>query len=72
MFISACFEFGKIDTIGHSAIIAILVAMICDSRPGKSDRRLPWLAPVGLCAALTVTLFAYYVGHAALFHTSIL
>ncbi|WP_024511854.1 hypothetical protein [Bradyrhizobium sp. ARR65] len=72
MFISACFEFGKLDTIGHSMIIALLFAIVCDNRPVESDRRRPWLAPVGLSAALTVTLLAYYVGHAAIFGTSIL
>ena len=72
MFISACFEFGKIDTIGHSAIIAVLFAIICDNKAYERDRRVAWLAPVGLCAALTVTLFVYYVSHAAIFKTSIL
>lgn len=72
MFISACFEFGKIDAIGHSAIIAVLFAIIGDNGRAETDRRIPLLAPVGLCAALTVTLFAYYVGHAAIFNTSIL
>ena len=36
------------------------------------DVRAAWLAPVSLCAALTATLFLYYVGHAALFKTAIL
>jgi hypothetical protein len=72
MFISACFEFGKLDAIGHSAIIGVLIAIICDNRLAESDRRVPWLAPVVLCAALTVTLSAYYLGHAAIFNTSIL
>lgn len=72
MFISACFEFGKLDVIGHSAIIVVLIAVLADNRPMESDYRVPWLAPVGLFAALTVTLFAYYVGHAAIFNTSIL
>jgi hypothetical protein len=72
MFISACFEFGKLDAIGHSAIIAILMTIVCDSRPAESDGRAPWFAPVGLCAALTVTLFAYYIAHAAMFNTSVL
>ena len=72
MFISACFEFGKIDLIGHSAIIAVLLAIVCDNRTSPRDVRAPWLAPVSLCASLTVTLFVYYVGHAALFKTSIL
>jgi hypothetical protein len=73
MFISACFEFGKLDAIGHSAIIAVLFAIVCDNRrSAENDRRVPCLAPVGLCAGLTVTLFAYYVAHAAIFNTSIL
>ena len=73
MFIAACFEFGKIDTIGHSAIIAVLFSIVGDNRHMEAnDRRVPWLAPAGFAAALTVTLFVYYAGHAALFNTSIL
>jgi hypothetical protein len=72
MFISACFEFGKLDVIGHSAIIVVLIAIVSDTRQAKADYRPPLLAPAGLCAALTVTLFAYYVGHAAIFNTTIL
>jgi hypothetical protein len=69
-FISACFEFGKIDTIGHSAIIAILFAILLDNRRiEKDDVTLPLLAPAGFCAALVVVLFIYYAGHAALFNT---
>ena len=72
MFISACFEFGKIDTIGHSAIIAVLLAIVADNKVLPRDRRAPWLAPVALCAALSLTLFVYYFGHAAIFKTSVL
>lgn len=72
MFIGACFEFGKLDTIGHSAIVAVLIAIVCDNKVLQRDRRAPWLAPVALCAALSVTLFVYYFGHAAIFKTSIL
>ncbi|MFB9984551.1 hypothetical protein ACFSQQ_00685 [Mesorhizobium kowhaii] len=72
MFISACFEFGKLDVIGHSAIIVVFVAILSDQRPKETDTPAAWLAPVGLCAALTATLFAYYVGHAAIFNTTIL
>lgn len=72
MFISACFEFGKIDTIGHSAIIAVLFAILADNKVLPRDRRAPWLAPVALCAALSLTLFVYYFGHAAIFKTSVL
>ncbi|MEW6640399.1 MAG: hypothetical protein AB1586_07820 [Pseudomonadota bacterium] len=72
MFISACFEFGKIDTIGHSAIIAVLFAIMADDRTVENERRHPLLAPVGMSAALVATLLVYYVGHAMIFSTSVL
>lgn len=72
MFISACFEFGKLDMIGHSAIIAVLIAIISDDSVVENDRRIPWLAPFGLGGALTATLLTYYVGHATIFATAIL
>jgi len=68
MFISAVFEFGKIDAIGHSMIVAILVAILVDEEP--SPPRLPsWLAPVMCCAAVTVTMLAYYGIHALIYGT---
>jgi hypothetical protein len=72
MFIAACFEFGKIDTIGHSGIIAVLFAILADNRRVENDRRVPLLAPAGFCAALAATLFVYYFGHASLFNTTVL
>jgi hypothetical protein len=72
MFISACFEFGKVDMIGHSAIIAVLFVIVADNSCVENDRRVPLLAPAGFGAALTATLLAYYIGHAALFGTAIL
>jgi hypothetical protein len=72
MFIAACLEFGKIDTIGHAGIIAVLFAVLADNRRIQSDRRVPLLAPAGFCAALAATLFVYYVGHATLFNTTVL
>jgi hypothetical protein len=72
MFIAACLEFGKIDAIGHSAIIAVLLSIVGDNRRVDNDRRIPLLAPVGFCAALAVALFAYYAGHASIYSTSIL
>src|SRR5439155_12676344 len=44
MFISACFEFGKIDAIGHSAIIAVLFVIMSDNSFVENDRRIPLLA----------------------------
>jgi hypothetical protein len=72
MFIAACFEFGKVDTIGHSAIIAVLLAIAADDKPLGVDRRAPLLAPVGLLGALVVTMFTYYGWHALSFGTSVL
>lgn len=72
MFISACFEFGKIDTIGHSAIIAVLFAILADDRKVSDEKRHPLLAPVGMSAALAATLLVYYVGHAMIFNTKVL
>ena len=73
MFIAACFEFGKIDLIGHSGIIAVLFAIIADNRRvAENDRRVPVLAPATFCVALAATLFVYYAGHAYLFSTAIL
>jgi hypothetical protein len=57
MFIAACLEFGKIDTIGHSGIIAVLFAVLADDRRVENDRRVPLAAPAGFCAALVATLF---------------
>ncbi|MDR6305974.1 hypothetical protein GGQ85_003702 [Nitrobacter vulgaris] len=72
MFIAACLEFGKIDTIGHSGIIAVLFAVLADNRRVEHDRRVPLYAPAGFCAALAATLLVYYVGHATLFNTMVL
>ena len=71
MFISACFEFGKLDMIGHSAIIAVLITIIGDRTLVLQDWRVPLVAPVGFGAALSVTLLAYYAGHASAFGTTI-
>jgi hypothetical protein len=72
MFISACFEFGKVDLIGHSAIIALLIVIAGDRCVVQNDRRVPLLAPVGFGAALAATLLVYYVGHAGIYGTTIL
>jgi len=65
MFTAAVLEFGKIDAIGHSAIIAVLIAVAADNRPGH--RQSPVLAPAGYAVALVATLGVYYGLHYALF-----
>jgi hypothetical protein len=73
MFISACFEFGKVDVIGHSAIIAVLFAIIADDRVAEPSRwRTPIFVPAAFAASLVVFLALYYVAHAVLFQTTIL
>ncbi|MDR3529986.1 MAG: hypothetical protein P4L90_05445 [Rhodopila sp.] len=65
MFVAAVLEFGKIDAIGHSPIIVVMLAIAADNRPGR--RHPVFLAPVCYLAALAVVIAAYYAGHAALF-----
>jgi hypothetical protein len=72
MFISACFEFGKVDVIGHSAIIAVLLAIVADNHIATKDRRVPLLLPPAFAAALAGFLLVYYAGHAFLYNTTIL
>jgi hypothetical protein len=67
MFVSAVFEFGKIDAIGHSVIVIILLVVAADN--GRATQRAPALAPFCLSVALAVTMLLYYGGHALLFGT---
>jgi hypothetical protein len=72
MFISAVFEFGKIDMIGHTLIVVALFGIMADDARQPARLRDSWLLPFGYAAALVLFLAAYYVGHAELFGTSIL
>ncbi|MDE2167778.1 MAG: hypothetical protein KGJ66_15750 [Alphaproteobacteria bacterium] len=69
MFVSAVLDFGKIDAIGHSMIIVILIGVLVDEEP--STRHRSWLAPVAYGGALTIYLAAYWGFHAALYGTMI-
>ncbi|MEA2984843.1 MAG: hypothetical protein QOD94_1097 [Alphaproteobacteria bacterium] len=70
MFIGACFEFGKLDVIGHAPIIIVLLVLAGDDARMEVRRKHLVLAPVGYAAALVVFLALYYGGHAALFNSS--
>lgn len=78
MFVSAVLEFGKLDAIGHSVIIVILLAVAADGgRAEVTVTRRRWarllLAPtMGYCIALAGFLSAYYAAHAMLFGRTIL
>lgn len=67
IFISAVFEFGKVDAIGHSGIIVVLLGIAADDLRTSVRIRDVALAPAWYGAALGGFLFLYYVGHAALF-----
>jgi hypothetical protein len=72
MFVSAVFEFGKIDLIGHSLIIVALLAIAADDGGKAARLRDSWLLPLGYATALVGFLATYYAAHAALFGTGIL
>ena len=65
MFTAAVVEFGKVDAIGHSPIIVVMIGIAADNRPGA--RRSPLVAPIGYVGALVAVISAYYGLHAALF-----
>jgi hypothetical protein len=67
IFISAVFEFGKVDAIGHSGIIVVLLGIAADdARSVVRVRDAAW-APAYYGGALAVFLALYYVGHEALY-----
>lgn len=63
IFVSAVFEFGKIDAIGHALIIAALLAVLVDDAPAKVTVRHVALAPLAYGAALALFIFVFYAGH---------
>ena len=69
MFVSAVFEFGKIDAIGHLLIIVLLLVIAADDQPSR--RLKPIMAPVWYSLALGMTILAYYVAHALLYGTAV-
>lgn len=70
MFVSAVFEFGKVDAVGHLMIVAILAAVLFDDSPPAKPTP-SWWAPTLCCGVLAIYLLAYYGLHAALYGTSI-
>ena len=72
LFLSAIAGFGKIDAIGHSAIIAVMLAVAADNAGAEARRWQPILASVGFGLAVAGFLAVYYVAHAALFGTTII
>jgi hypothetical protein len=69
MFVSAIFEFGRLDALGHLMIVMILLTIIVDDAPAAARR--PVLAPAYYCAALFCIIVVYYVSHALIYGTTI-
>lgn len=71
MFLSAVLEFGKIDAIGHSCIIALMLAIAADDHVEPVRvRQIVW-TPVGYAASLAIILLGYYELHSVLFGTTL-
>ena len=66
-FVGAIADFGKIDAIGHSCIIAILVVVLADNARAPVRIRTIVFTPISYSAALSLFLLTYYSLHAALF-----
>jgi len=66
-FAAAIGEFGMVDAIGHSCIIAAMLAVLADDAQAPVRRRTLLLMPVSYSATLAVFLVAYYGLHIALF-----
>jgi hypothetical protein len=71
MFIGAVFTFGKVDLIGHTLIVVVLLAIIGDGEGRRELVRYPYLLPVGYAAALALFVAAYYLSHTLLYGTPI-
>ena len=70
-FISAVFDFGKLDLIGHTLIVVVLVGIVADSGRETALTRRPWLTPLAYAGALSLFLMTYYLAHTVLFGTSL-
>ena len=71
MFISAVFEFGKIDLIGHTMIVVVLFGIVADDVRKTKLMRYPWLIPAAYPCALAIFLASYYLMHAAIYGTPV-
>jgi hypothetical protein len=60
---AATFDFGKVDAIGHSMIVIILLVVFADPG-GKPEQSRPALAPLVSALALPAAIFLYTGAHA--------
>lgn len=71
MFVGAVFTFGKVDLIGHTLIVVVLLAIVGDDRGRRELVRYPYLLPFGYAAALALFIALYYLSHTLLYGTPI-
>ncbi len=71
MFITAVAHFGKLDLVGHTLIVVVLLAVIADNGGKAVLVRYPWLVPAAYASALSLFLAVYYAAHTLLFGTTI-
>ncbi len=69
MFVSAVFEFGKIDLIGHTLIVVALIGIVADDGGKPAELRHSWQLPFSYASALAGFLLIYYAVHALLYGT---
>jgi hypothetical protein len=72
MFVSAVAQFGKVDLIGHTLIVVVLLAIIADNGGKRVEElRTSWMMPAAYASATALFLGLYYLGHAMLYGTSV-
>ena len=67
MFVSAVLQFGKVDLIGHTLIVAVLLGILSDDASESKLVRYPWLVPAAYAGAIALFLASYYLMHAAVY-----
>ena len=71
---AAVYPFGRVDLIGHATILASLLVVIADPireealEMAPHDRRATFLVPLGIAAALAVTMVSYAGMHRLIYH----
>lgn len=71
---AAVYPFGRVDLIGHATILASLLVILADPIRGESlevtprDRRATLFVPLGIAAALAVTMISYAGMHRLIYH----
>ncbi len=71
---AAVYPFGRVDLIGHATILASLLVILADPirelalEVTPRDRRATFFVPLGIAAALAVTMLSYAGMHRLIYH----